>query len=296
MRTKYVRANNAPFMNRNLSKAIMTRSRLRNKFLKNPNEINKTNYNRHRNYCVNLLRKEKKKYYSNIDLKLLTDNKKFWKTVKPLFSEKHNISRKITLIDDDNIISDDNRVAETFNDFFSNAVAILGIKGYQTNSNSNITDDNIVNITNKYKNHPSILKIKEIVDTKEKFSFTPPSITDIEKEICQLNTNKPTTFNNIPPKILIENKDICSHFLAKIYKDSILNSRFPTTLKNADITPIHKRDERSKKENYRPVSILPCVSKIFERNMLDQICIYIWTTIYQITYVDLEKVIIPNNV
>ena len=62
MRKKYVRANNAPFMNRNLSKAIMTRSRLRNKFLKNPNESNKSDYNRQRNYCVNLLRREKKKY------------------------------------------------------------------------------------------------------------------------------------------------------------------------------------------------------------------------------------------
>ena len=49
MKKKYVRGNNAPFMCKTLSKAIMTRSRLRNKFLKTPNEINKTNYNKHRN-------------------------------------------------------------------------------------------------------------------------------------------------------------------------------------------------------------------------------------------------------
>ena len=95
MKLKYVRANNAPFMNKNISKAIMKRSRLRNKFLSNPNDNNKRIYNKHRNYCVNLLRKEKKKYYNNIDLKLLTDNKLFWKTIKPLFSDKNNISRKI---------------------------------------------------------------------------------------------------------------------------------------------------------------------------------------------------------
>ena len=107
MKTKYVRAINAPFMSRLLSKAIMTRTRLRNKFLKNPNEVNKSNYSKHRNYCVNLLRKEKKNYFNNIDLKLLIGNKKFWKTIKPLFSEKQNTSRKITLIDDDIIISND---------------------------------------------------------------------------------------------------------------------------------------------------------------------------------------------
>ena len=51
----------------------MTRSRLRNKYLKNPNNPNKLKYNKQRNYCVNLLRKEKKKYYNNLDVKLITD-------------------------------------------------------------------------------------------------------------------------------------------------------------------------------------------------------------------------------
>ena len=60
IRNKYVRANNAPYMNKTLSKAIMTRSRIRNKFLKNPNNKNREIYNKQRNYCVNLLRKRKK--------------------------------------------------------------------------------------------------------------------------------------------------------------------------------------------------------------------------------------------
>ena len=251
----------------------MNRSRLRNKFLNNPNEINKINYNKHRNYCVNLLRKEKRKYYNNIDLKFITDNKQFWKTIKPLFSDKHNISRKITLIEDDEIISNDVKVAETMNDFFSNAVDKLNIKGYQTDNNSDIGNDNILNIINKFKYHPSILKIKERVEIKEKFSFTNCSEENIGTEIHNLNIDKPTTFNNIPAKILVENSDICSSFISKIYNDSIQNSNFPVQLKKADITPAHKKDETTNKKNYRPVSILPPVSKIFERNMYDQICI-----------------------
>ena len=172
MKTKYVRANNAPFMNKIISKAIMTRSRLRNTFLKNPNYINKINYNKHRNYCVNLLRKEKRKYYNNIDLKLITDNKKFWKTVKPLFSDKNNMSRKITLIDEeDEIISNDIHVAEIMNDFFANAVLKLDIEGFKPDLNINVANDNIINIISKYKNHPSIIKIKEKVKTNEKFLF-----------------------------------------------------------------------------------------------------------------------------
>ena len=111
------------------------------------------------------------------------------------------------MIDNDNIISDDKKVAETFNDLFSNAVANLDIKGYKTNVQSNITNDNIVNIIIKFKDHPSILKIKQIVNIKAKFSFTIPNATDIENEIRQLNINKPTTLNNIPSKLLVENND-----------------------------------------------------------------------------------------
>ena len=53
MKRKYVRANEAPFMTKELHKAIMIRSRLRNKFLKNKNEINRSNYKVPRNYCKN---------------------------------------------------------------------------------------------------------------------------------------------------------------------------------------------------------------------------------------------------
>ena len=68
MKEKLIRANNSPFMNKTMSKAIMTTSRLKNKFLKNPTEENKINYNKQRNYCVNLLRKIKKNYYANLDI------------------------------------------------------------------------------------------------------------------------------------------------------------------------------------------------------------------------------------
>ena len=60
MKKKFVRAHNAPFITKKLSKAIMNRSRFRNNFLKNPNDDNKAKYNKQRNYCVNLLRRGKR--------------------------------------------------------------------------------------------------------------------------------------------------------------------------------------------------------------------------------------------
>ena len=66
IKMKYVRANEAPFMNKTIKKAIMKRSRLRNKFVKNPSEENNLNYKKQRNFCVTLFRNEKK-----ISLKVL---------------------------------------------------------------------------------------------------------------------------------------------------------------------------------------------------------------------------------
>ena len=66
MKTKTVRGNNAPFMNHTLSQAVMYRSKLKNIFNKDPIDDNKKLYNQQRNYCVSLLRKEKKKYYNNL--------------------------------------------------------------------------------------------------------------------------------------------------------------------------------------------------------------------------------------
>ena len=62
---KYVRSNHLPFMNKNLSKAIMLRTKLRNIFLKNRTEENKNRYTKQRNLCVTLLRKSKRGYFNN---------------------------------------------------------------------------------------------------------------------------------------------------------------------------------------------------------------------------------------
>ena len=65
----------------------MKRSRLRNNFLKNRTEDNKTLYAKQRNYCVSLMKKSKKKDFANLNEKDILDNKFFWKTNKPSWQE-----------------------------------------------------------------------------------------------------------------------------------------------------------------------------------------------------------------
>ena len=88
---------------------------------------NKMAYNKQRKSCVNLCRKQKKQYYKNLDIRKITDNRRFWKSVKPAFSEKSTKTDKITLIENNEILSEDNKISEIFNTYFSNLVSNLNI-------------------------------------------------------------------------------------------------------------------------------------------------------------------------
>ena len=85
---KYTRANQASFLTKEINKEVMTRSRLRNKFLCCRSDENKNTYNEQRNRCVKLVTSAKKAYYSNLSIKDVDDNKKFGKIVKPFFLKK----------------------------------------------------------------------------------------------------------------------------------------------------------------------------------------------------------------
>ena len=83
-----------PFIAKDLSKAIVKRSQLRSNYLKNKTDSNKMLYKKQRNYCVSLLRKSKTNYYANLDAKKVSDNKLFWKVIKPSLSDKSCMCQK----------------------------------------------------------------------------------------------------------------------------------------------------------------------------------------------------------
>ena len=109
-----------------------------------------------------------------------------------------------------------------------------------------------------------------------KFSFSEITITDMIAEIEKLNVKKSGTFMNIPVKRLKDVVDIVAQPLTEIWKvEVVLGRKFASQLKLADITPLHKKLATINKENYRPVSLLPVVSKLFERLMQRQMISYV---------------------
>ena len=150
----------------------MLRSKLRNKFLKSRSNKDREAYKIQRNLYVSLLHQNKKDYFETLDIKSITDNKMFWKTVAPLFSNKSKASNKITLSENEKLIINDQKCAEVLNNYFNDIVEELNIPIDQNLLNdASLFDDPVITAVHKYERHPSILKIKEKLKNMTFFLF-----------------------------------------------------------------------------------------------------------------------------
>ena len=115
LKKKFIKHNNNPFLTKDLRKQIMARPKFGNIFNSKKNYENWCKYKRQRNLCLNLLRKTKKSFYKNLDEKQVSDNKVFWKNVKPFFSDKVVNSSKKPLVVKNSILLDDNKIENIMN-------------------------------------------------------------------------------------------------------------------------------------------------------------------------------------
>ena len=164
---KYARGNQMPFFTKELSKEIMTRSRLRDKYLKNRNEENRAIYVKQINYCVSLLRKSKKRYYENLDERNLMENKLFWKIMKPSL-----IRDRIHLTENGEVAKTELETAETLNNFFKSVIKNLIIPKYSEYDPSiDRVENHTIRAILKYRNHPNILAIRKRKKAQINFCF-----------------------------------------------------------------------------------------------------------------------------
>ena len=118
--------------------------------------------------------------------------------------------------------------------------------------------------------HPSILKIKPIFESIKLFDFNFVSSDGISKIITSLDSAKKTNGVITTKIVKLTNKGTCKD-LANCINQSIKKNEFPNELAVADITLIFKKQGPLNKENHRPISVLPRISKIFERVLFDQL-------------------------
>ena len=146
-------------------------------------------------------------------------------------------------------------------------------RGSPNDPSSCTSEDDIDSILIKFVNHPSIKAIKQNFNITSKFWFQPVSVNDLKQVIKDLKSNKSVS-GDIPTNILKECNFIFS-VLADCINKSFENGAYPDCLKEANVNAIFRKDDPLDKENHRPVSILPLLSKVFEKLIYQQFSNYI---------------------
>ena len=188
-----------------------------------------------------MLLETKKKYYCDKFENISSDIKATWKVINSLI--KPIKSRNALKLDIDGVLIDDPAtLANTFNEHFTSVAPLLASKipnvdtdpTYYVNRNTNT------------------------------FMYFPCTHDEIEKIIRDLK-NKKGSLGEIPVSILKKITDLVSPILSKLFNQSVSSSSFPEILKIAKIVPIYKSGSKTDKNNYRPIALLPTLSKVFEK-------------------------------
>ena len=170
----------------------------------------------------------------------MTDNRVLWKIVEPKISDKVKIYSKITLVEDDKILSQDVEIAKTFSEYFINN-SILNMSNNQSFSTQmrSFEENTISGIISRYKDLPIINLIKSkkscLANT---FPFMPISMEDVKRSIKSLDPKKTTQKKDIHTKNLKQNSNFFAAHVQKDINASISALKFPNDLNEADIVHV----------------------------------------------------------
>ena len=244
-------------MNSKLRKAQFARNMSRNKFRR----FGKSHWEENRkmrNYVVKIRIMSLKNYFTKHCEK---KDKNFWHTVSPFMSDKkYRNGGNITLNENGETITDASRVSEIFNDFYVNVATDIGF------------NDDVVSASDairRHDQHPSVKRIREYYRDKIK-DFHVVDTETVMQMIKNINHRKATGCDNIPGKLIrIAYREI-SIPICSLLNASIAAKRFPSIMKYADVSPCFKKEDNLFKGNYRPVSVLTVISKLYESVLNNQ--------------------------
>ena len=137
------------------------------------------------------------------------------------------------------------------------------------------SDDTLQETIERFQCHSSVAKVRTIACSLQSFSFHQVTSQEMFDQLIKLDPKKATPQEAIPPKILQENADLFSSPLTAFFNKLVVESTFPDELKLANISSLYKKDDRMRKQNYRPISLLQAISKIFDRIIYNQLIDYL---------------------
>ena len=257
-----VKSNTQEWFDDEIRQAIKIRDKCFSKFKKSRQYEDNLKYKKARNNVQALIKKKKINFVNG----KLEDNigkpKELWKTLKSLgLSEKSKASSKICLGKDKNLSFDPKTNAETFMIFFSNLAK---------------------NLVSKLPIAPNRFGLDTVKNYYEKFNlegkdFSFSNVTEgtVSKLLNNINPSKASGLDNLAGKFLKEGSSVLKCPITQICNLSISHSVFPDKCKHAKLKPLFKKGMTTDPKNYRPISLLPLISKIIEKIIHDKTQCYL---------------------
>ena len=248
MRSKRIGKKKSPWITHELIRKMRKKDFLKKQAEQTKDQSCWDDFKTARNEVNNSIKYPKCKYFSDNLAASRKDPRKNWQIINELSSHQH-MNKVIADIEIRDLkVSSAFEMAEAFNCHFANTGHDLARE----------------NVPESY-----------LISTNATFSFKSCSSNEVRKLLEKLETKKSTGLDNLPSRMLKIAAGVLEPSLAFLFNQSISSGIVPTEWKLARVTPIFKKGKRRDVNNYRPISIIPAVAKVFEKITYDQFFKYL---------------------
>ena len=213
-----------------------------------------------RNKATSYRRKAIKEYWKQKADDLKAKPSEFYKTFRPFLSDKKQPASEIHIKANGRIEKDQEKVANVLANYFSAMANDIGGAGVNS-----LTGDDL-------SSHPSLTNICNANKSNLKnFCFQPLSRNSVQLALEKLNVRKACGYDSISPRMLRLASSGIADSLTKLFNECIRKGEWPEAWKKGEWNPVHKKDDRLDERNYRPITLLSTVDKVFESMMSIQV-------------------------
>lgn len=251
-----------PWLTSEIRSKINHRDYLLRKAKRSKTQNDWDNYKRARNSTTSAIRKSKANYHRNLFKETLKSPKDFWSRIKRTYPVKDKISAPKSFLVNNSMTTDKLFIANSFCEYFGSVAKSL--------------QDTVMKLCfPTWKTYSFNFLTGFVNPSGLRFTFTEVNQQQILQIVRSLKSSKSPGLDEIPPRLIIDAADELIVPLTMLINSSLRSGTFPTCEKQAKVLPVYKGNEKSKLDNYRPVSVTTVFSKIIEKVVYNQLSDYL---------------------